>query len=352
MSYPGFPLQYRLASKWYFTVLIGAFAIVSCSHEANGPGMVKINGPTMGTAYTVKFSDLPSGVSAQDIQGGIERILKRINDRMSTYLEESELSRFNKRQTTEWMEVSRETVAVIREAMRTSRLTEGAFDVTVGPLVNLWGFGPTPGGETIPSDAEIREALRKVGYAKIHTRFSSPAIKKDRPDMQIDLSAIAKGYAVDQVAEYLDKSEVSNYLVEIGGELRAKGKNAKGVAWTVGIEKPLANQRVVHQVLHLKDRAMATSGDYRNYFKQNGRRFSHTIHPRTGRPIEHQLASVTVISSSSMVADALATGLNVMGPEVGYKLAEQERIAALFIIRERDSFFERATSEFAQVTAE
>ncbi len=174
---------------------------------------------------------------------------------------------------------------------------------------------------------------------------------------QIDLSAIAKGYAVDQVAEYLDKSEVSNYLVEIGGELRAKGKNAKGVAWTVGIEKPLANQRVVHQVLHLKDRAMATSGDYRNYFKQNGRRFSHTIHPRTGRPIEHQLASVTVISSSAPEdceyymcgppvmnaavqgvereqimfddADALATGLNVMGPEVGYKLAEQERIAAV-----------------------
>jgi len=349
MNYPVFPSPHRTVQTWHLTILIGALAIVSCSPETKTPTLVKLTGPTMGTAYSVKVRKLPAGLNQEDLQGGIEQVLKRINDRMSTYLEDSELSRFNKQQTTDWMEVSTETVAVIREAIRTSRLTEGAFDVTVGPLVNLWGFGPIPRGDTIPSDTEIREALQKVGYTKIHTRISPPAIKKDRPDIQIDLSAIAKGYAVDQVADYLDKSRVLDYLVEIGGELRAKGKNAKGTAWTVGIEKPVANERVIHQVLHLKDQAMATSGDYRNYFEKNGRRFSHTINPRTGRPIKHHLASVTVINPSSMRADAMATALMVLGPEVGYELAERQKLAALFILRDSDGFQERATPEFGQV---
>ena len=221
--------------------------------------------------------------------------------------------------------------------------------MTVGPLVNLWGFGPVPRGDTIPSDTEIREALQKVGYTKIHTQISPPAIKKDRPDIQIDLSAIAKGYAVDQVADYLDRSRVLDYLVEIGGELRAKGKNAEGTAWRVGIEKPVPNKRAVHQVLHLRDQAMATSGDYRNYFEKNGQRFSHTINPRTGRPITHNLASVTVINPSSMRADAMATALMVLGPEVGYELAERQKLAALFILRDSDGFQERATPKFGQV---
>ena len=346
------PSQQRAVQVWHITILIGALAILSCSQEEKDlGGVIKLTGPTMGTAYTVKLKDLPAGMSRESLQGGIEQILKRINNLMSTYLEDSELSRFNKMPTTDWVDVSTETISVISEALRVSRLTEGAFDVTVGLLVNLWGFGPVPRGDTIPSATEIREALQKVGYTKIHTRTSPPGIKKDRPDMQIDLSAIAKGYAVDRVAEYLVKSEVFDYLVEIGGELRAKGANAKGAAWTVGIEKPVSNQRLIQQVIHLKDQAMASSGDYRNYFEQNGRRFSHTIHPRTGRPIEHQLASVTVINPSSMVADALATGLNVMGPEAGYNLAEREKIAALFIIRERDSFRTKATPAFAQVTS-
>ena len=351
MNCPASPSQHLSGKAWHLTILIGALAIVSCSPETKNPTLVKFTGPTMGTAYSVKIRKLAARLTQEDLQGGIEQVLKRINDRMSTYLEDSELSRFNKQQTTDWMEVSPDTVAVISEAIRTSRLTEGAFDVTVGPLVDLWGFGRVPRGDTIPSDTEIREALQKVGYTKIHTRISPPAIKKDRPDIQIDLSAIAKGYAVDQVADYLDRSQVLDYLVEIGGELRAKGKNAQGTAWTVGIEKPVSNKRVIHQVLQLKDQAMATSGDYRNYFEENGRRFSHTIHPRTGRPIKNHLASVTVISSSSMHADAMATALNVMGPEVGYKLAEREKIAALFIIRGADGFQERATSEFAQVTS-
>ena len=349
MYCPSTPSRRRFAQVLCLTILFGALAIVSCSPETKNPTLVKFTGPTMGTAYSVKIRKLPAGLNQEDLQRGIEQVLKRINDRMSTYLEDSELSRFNKQQTTDWMEVSPDTVAVISEAIRTSRLTEGAFDVTVGPLVDLWGFGRVPRGDTIPSDTEIREALQKVGYTKIHTRISPPAIKKDRPDIQIDLSAIAKGYAVDQVADYLDRSRVLDYLVEIGGELRAKGKNAKGTAWTVGIEKPVANERVIHQVLHLKDQAMATSGDYRNYFEKNGRRFSHTIHPRTGRPIKHHLASVTVINPSSMRADAMATALMVLGPEVGYELAEREKIAALFIIREADGFQDRATSGFGQV---
>ncbi len=329
--------------RWRVAFLVGCLALTSCSQEVGNGTLVTFTGPTMGTEYTVKISDLPTGVSREGLQGDIERILKRIDGRMSTYKQDSELSRFNKQQSADWFEVSSETVLVIDEALRVSRLTDGAFDITVGPVVNLWGFGPVHREEAIPSDDAIRKALQRVGYAHIDTRKSPPAIRKDRADVEIDLSAIAKGYAVDQIGGHLESVGVSNYLVEIGGELRARGQKAPATPWKVGIEKPIPNGRAVQRVASLEDQAMATSGDYRNFFERNEQRFSHTINPRTGRPITHTLASVTVIDTTSMHADAMATALMVLGPEAGYELAKREKLAALFIIRNSDGFREKST---------
>ncbi len=332
----------------WLALAVGCIGLLSCGQEGSNARLVTLSGPTMGTAYTVKTTSLPTGVSPVTLKADIERILNRINDHMSTYIENSEVSRFNRQQTTEWVEVSSETVAVINEALRVSRLSNGAFDITVGPLVNLWGFGPAPRKETIPSDAQIRDTLLRVGYRHIHTRSAPAAVRKDRPDVQVDLSAIAKGYAVDQLADYLESVQIMDYLVEIGGELRGRGKNAEGTGWKVGIEKPVSNKRVIHRAIYLRDQAMATSGDYRNYFEINGRRFSHTIDPHTGKPTTHNLASVTVLSPSSMHADAIATAIMVLGPEAGYQLVERENITALLFVRDSDDFQEKVTADFGQ----
>lgn len=298
----------------------------------------------MGTHYTVKVSNVPPGFLPASIQREIEAILNRINGRMSTYQKDSELSTFNRAKTTDWIPVSSEIVFVVAAALQISRLTDGAFDITVGPIVNLWGFGPPIQEPDFPTDEMIQEALQTVGYQHIFIQDSPPSLRKDHPDVQIDLSAIAKGYAVDQVSEYLDSVELHDYLVEIGGELRGKGNNSQGETWKVAIEKPDPSQRAIHGVVQLQNRGMATSGDYRNFFEKNGQRYSHTINPRTGRPITHTLASVAVISDSTMQADALATGLMVLGPESGFQLAEKEKLSALFITKGPGGFHEKATS--------
>lgn len=325
-------------------VLCEMFVLMGCDQDARKSRSTKISGPTMGTSFSVKITDIPQEVSEQSLDSDIKHILSRINDRMSTYDEESEVSRFNKLQTLDWFQVSQETIFVVKEALRVSELTQGAFDVTVGPLVNLWGFGPPMRSTTLPSDDLIKQAQANIGYHLIHTREVPPAIRKERPPVQIDLSAIAKGYAVDQIAEFLESRSIGNYLVEIGGEIRAKGNNAEGIAWKVAIEKPIPEQRAVHRVLNLDNHAIATSGDYRNYLEKDGTHFSHTINPMTGKPITHNLASVTVLSKSSMRADALATALMVLGPEQGFQLAERENLAALFLMKESEGFIEKTTS--------
>lgn len=332
---------------WSFSyhLVVVCLVLASCSQEKGKTGLVEWTGSTMGTNYTVKGSNLPPEFTPVLIQRDIEAILDRINRKMSTYQEDSELSKFNRAKTTDWIPVSSESVFVIAAALQVSRLTDGAFDITVGPIVNLWGFGPTISEAVFPTDEMIQETLQTVGYQHIFIQDTPPALRKDLPDVQIDLSAIAKGYAVDQVAEYLESIELHDYLIEIGGELRGKGKNSQGETWKVAIEKPDPRQRAIHGVVQLQNKGMATSGDYRIFFERNGQRYSHTINPRTGRPITHELASVTVISHSTMLADALATGLMVLGPDSGFHLAEQEKLSALFITKGNGGFHEKVTSQ-------
>jgi len=308
--------------------------------------LVELSGATMGTFYSVKVVGMPAELKKKALLAQIEEKLNAINAQMSTYDRESELSRFNTSRSTDWVETSTELATVVREARHVSELTGGAFDVTVAPLVDLWGFGPDDRQDRVPSPGEIAAMAARIGYTHVKARGSPPAIRKDLPDLHIDLSAIAKGYAVDQITELLESRGIANYLVEIGGELRGRGHNDTGNRWRIGIEQPAFGSRDVHTVITINDVGVATSGDYRNYFEQDGVRYSHTINPRTGRPVTHTLASVTVIGYSTAEADALATGLMVLGPEEGFQLAEREGIAACFIVRTADGFSDRQTLAF------
>jgi thiamine biosynthesis lipoprotein len=238
----------------------------------------------------------------------------------------------------------------VSEAQRVAELTQGAFDVTALPLVELWGFGATEVADELPGEAAVAAARARVGYRGLQVTTAPPALRKADAGMAADLSAIAKGFAVDEVAALLDARGLSDYLVEIGGELKAAGHNARGEAWNIAVEQPTPGARRVQRAFPLVDLAVATSGDYRNFFERNGQRYAHTIDPRSGYPVQHQLASVTVLDPSAMSADALATGLLVLGERAGIEFALAHELAALFLIRDGDDFRERTTPRFDSLT--
>jgi thiamine biosynthesis lipoprotein len=320
-------------------------SLIAC--DGGGRRQTELSGATMGTTYSVKIPRLPKGVERQVLERDIAAILETVNAQMSTYRPDSELSRFNAGQSVSWAVVSPDTLAVVDEALRVSRLSGGAFDPTIGPLVDLWGFGPGSGPRAIPSRARIEAILPATGYRHVRTAASPPALGKDRRDIRVDLSGIAKGFGVDKVAEHLERVGVGYYLVEIGGELRGRGYNAQGSVWRVGIERPAA-LGTVQRVVRLGGQGLATSGDYRIFFERDGARYSHILDARDGRPVDHGLASVTVIAPTAMQADALSTALMVLGPEAGLELARREGVAAFFIARKGDGFVETASPEFAR----
>jgi len=325
--------------------LLFALLLAACGTKA--PSELVLTGNTMGTQYTVKLHD--QRVDAAALQSDVEETFTRINGMMSTYLPNSEISRFNRSTSTDWQAVSSSFCASVEQAQALSEYTLGAFDITVGPLVNLWGFGPGDMVDEPPSDNAIAALMGSIGYEKLHTNCSVPALKKDVPELMLDMSAFGKGLAVDQVATLLDGKGYSDYLVEVGGELRLRGHNIKGEYWTIGIEMPITSQRRPHTKVRVTDTALATSGDYRNFFVAGGQHYSHTIDTRTGKPVTHNLASVTVLDDHGYRADALATALLVMGPEEGMALAMRDDLAVLFLLRNESGIDELATPAFDQL---
>ena len=319
-----------------------------CNFASDQMPVLELTGSTMGTSYSVKLVAPPMETDGEALQAQIDSSLVRIEQRMSTYLTDSELSLFNRAETTEWVAVSAELCNVIDAALSVSDISN-AFDITVGPLVNLWGFGPTDALPEPPDNRIIEETLRRTGIDLLHTQCTTPAIRKDRADIYIDLSAYAKGYAVDQIVTLLTDQGLDNYLVEIGGELRLHGHNAGGKFWSVAIEKPADFESAVQTIVQLNDAAVATSGDYRNYFLFDGQRYSHTIDPNTGYPVTHNTAAVTVIGDTAAFADAIATALLVLGVDEGMALAEREGIAAYFMLRTDSGMEAYATLAFAEV---
>ncbi|NGZ01706.1 MAG: FAD:protein FMN transferase ApbE [Nitrospira sp. WS238] len=305
-----------------------------------------LSGRTMGTTYSVKYRQVPDTPSKETMQIEVDALLAEINRTMSTYDPESELSRFNRLRTTDWVSTSASLREVLNAAMEIGAQSEGAFDITVGPLVNLWGFGPEIHPDRIPIETDIIAARARSGLDKITLSATQSAIRKHRPDVFLDLSGIAKGYGVDRVAELMTAHGIEHYMVEIGGEIRVRGLKRHETPWRIAIEKPLSGERSVHTMLALSDIALATSGNYRNFFELDGRRYSHTIDPTTGRPVDHHLVSVTVLAETSMSADAWATAFQVLGPERGMAIAERLQLPVLFVIEHDGQFEERVCCGF------
>ena len=342
--------MFRSLSHLTLSVLLLALTI-GCQQDQTD-ATIRLSGQTMGTTWSVVMLPNSDGTDTESLDQLLQKRLVQINGLMSTYDPDSEVSRFNKQTGTDWFPISEETAQVIELSLEISRLTDGAFDISVGPLVELWGFGTKARGEQIPTDEQVGESLARVGYKNIHLRQEPAAIRKQIPELQIDLSAVAKGYAVDALAEILEQHGINNYLVEIGGELQISGHRNDGETWKIAIEKPLDEAREVSTVFPITDTALATSGNYRNFFQENGQRYAHTLDPVTGKPTRHKLASVTVLDQTSARADALATALMVLGEEKGRPFCEKNRIAAYLLIHDKTSIEVYASPAFQQFIEE
>lgn len=332
---------------WLKGCLVALLFVSACSSEPEEP--LRFAGGTMGTNYTVTVY-APENQRLL-LETGIQRTLSRVVNSMSVYEPRSDVTRVNQAAIDDWVEVSAEVAHVVALGIKVAELSDGMFEPTILPLVNIWGFGPQGRAEEVPSDEEIETALSRVGWRDIEVRDDQPAIRR-RADRELDLAGIAKGYGADAVAEYLLEQGYTQFLVELGGDMNIQGGKPDGTPWRIAIEKPDETQRGIYRILELEAAALVTSGDYRNYFEVDGVRYSHTIDPRTGRPVDHRLASVSVIAENSTLADAWATALMAMGTDAARALAEQEDLSVLLIERTDNGFEEYAFGEFIRLLAE
>ncbi|MBL4581322.1 MAG: FAD:protein FMN transferase [Gammaproteobacteria bacterium] len=334
----------KLSRRHSFVTIFLVLILVSVLYFTDGgEDIQKLSGRTMGTSYQVQIVDMPRELAAEELAADIDELLSQLDTGIfSTYASNSELSRFNRHGVNSPFAASAQMIEVLLLAQEISALSGGAFDVTVGPLVNLWGFGPNLAVfETVPTQLQIEAAQNLVGFQFLRISPANQEIRKTR-DVYVDLSAIAKGYAVDQLAEYLDQLGIANYFLEIGGELKIKGSKPGGAGWVPAIEAPVDTASQVYQIFYSRgdNIAVAGSGDYRNYFEEEGVRYSHEIDPRNGRPVIHNLAAAYVIDESTARADALATTYMILGPDAAEALASKQGQAVYFIYKSDESGFE------------
>lgn len=327
-----------------FLLMLNSLLLAGCSLSDRAEP-VQLSGQAFHSmAWSVKFAALPDGKDAATAQAELQQLLDAANAVLSTYQDDTELMRFNRSAAGEWVTVSPMLFNAVREAQAVSVATDGRYDVTVGPLVNLWGFGPDAVPVTTPDAAAIAAARARVGYQKVTMDASRRALRHEA-GVQLDLSSVGEGVAVDALVARLAAWGVRDYLVSVAGCSRAQGKRPDGRDWVLAIEKPDGSGGV-QQLLKLGSRSLSTSGSYRNYHEIEGVRYSHTIDPATGQPIRHKGVSVSVISSEATRADAWATALNVLGPDAGHALAEARRIPAYFIFHTDKGPAVRYTSAF------
>jgi thiamine biosynthesis lipoprotein len=336
----------------------GTLALAGCTdtrsastRAALGVGQ-RFSGQTMGSGYTVRLAGPSLARSRlENLQADVQGALDAVDRRMSLYRADSELMHLNRHPANEPLLLSAELMTVLQAGQRVASLTDGAFDLTVAPLVLAWGFGPET-RHGLPDAETLRQRRAVTGHRRLRLAAAEGLATKLQPGLQADLGGIAKGYGVDRAAQVLEARGIEHYMVEVGGEVRTAGHNAQGRPWQIGIEEPDAVPQRARLIVPLSGLAMATSGDYRNYFEEGHRRYSHAIDPQRGEPIAHGLTSVTVVASECMQADALATALIVLGPERGLALARQQHIAAHFIVRGADGrLVDHATDAFAALRA-
>jgi thiamine biosynthesis lipoprotein len=327
------------------SALFSAFFVATGCSE--GVQTLRLSGQTMGTSYHLTIVGAGQKFNETEILTATERVLEDVNQKMSSYRSDSELASINQSKQEGWQKVSAELLYVLELSQLVAEQSRGAFDITIAPLVNLWGFGPLRRRDQLPEKKEIEEALASVGWQTIELDGKLLQMRRKK-NITIDLSAIAKGYGVDRIAKQLQAMGYSNFLVEVGGEVKVAGHSARGKPWRLAIEKPNLLGGEVYQAIALNDGAIATSGGYRNYFEIDDTRYSHTIDPRTGFPITHDLVSVTVIMDDAGLADAWATALTVLGPVRGLVLAEEKALAAFFISGSDNYFSSAHTAAFSR----
>jgi thiamine biosynthesis lipoprotein len=316
---------------------------VALSGCGNGDSMESFGGPTMGSTYSIKYVRNEELPAPQAVQVEVEKILADVDRQMSTYRSDSDIERFNDLPANRCQTMPVPILELVRVGEQLSLQSEGSYDLTVEPLMNLWGFGPQAREEKVPSTEALTHAMQRVGHT--HLRIDGDQLCKDTA-VEVDFNSIAAGYTVDTIAAKLESMGIHNYLAEVTGELKAAGKKLDGSPWKIALEEPRANQQVAERIINVDGYGVSTSGDYRNYFEQDGHRYSHTFDARTGAPITHNLASVTVINPSTLMADGLSTLLLILGPERGWDYAQKHNIGAFFVIRADTGFVTRANQAF------
>ena len=325
--------------KFLSLVLI---CILSSYHIYAQKDVVLIDGKTMATKYLIKIADNISAKKQDEISYKIQALLADFNMKVSGYINDSEINKLNKLQNDDWIHLSKELFVVLNCAKKISVLSQGSFDITAGRLVNLWGFGTEKKDYKIPSFDLIQAVLKNTGHNYYDLNEDIKAIKKKNFNIVFDLSAIAKGYGVDLIAKLLDKENVENYLIEIGGEIKVAGFKVprEKIKWQVAIEMPGSLLKKINKKVKISDISVATSGDYRNFFIDKNKRYSHNIDPLTGYPVDHSLTSVTVFDGSCMRADAMATAIMVMGPKKGLEWSNKNDIKSYLLIKNSTGILE------------
>ncbi|HEV8331189.1 MAG TPA: FAD:protein FMN transferase [Steroidobacteraceae bacterium] len=323
-------------------------ALLAAAACARSPPELVLSGPTMGTTYTVKVAAAPPSVDPAIVRVAIDDVLEHADRSMSGYRADSEVARFNASASTQWYDVSPELAAVVQASLDISTASDGVFDITVAPLVAAWGFGPAGAPKVLPGDEQIAQIEPSVGYRKLHVRLDRPALRKDVAGLSIDLNGIAPGFAVDRLADRLQALQIENFMIDIGGEIRAQGHNARGEPWHIAVEQPVDTERTPYASVWLDGAAVSTSGEYRDYYDRDGHSYSHTIDPRTGHTLDRAPGSVVVVAPLAAQADGWATALNVLGPRDGIALATRLHLPVLFIERDGSEWRSQATPEFAQ----
>jgi len=345
----------RISTKNISSIIF--ILLLWCLSCSNQPSQIELSGFTMGTTYNIKIiPEKDSILSTKLIKQNIDSVLISVNYQMSTYLFDSEITQFNNHESTTSFTVSNDFSLVVERALHWSKLTDGAFDITIVPLLYLWGFGPGQAselGDIFPEENAVQKRRTHVGYEKLTT--NKYYLQKKDPFIKIDLNAIAKGFGVDAVYSFLESIGMNNIMVEIGGEVRTKGENRKNEPWMIAVETPdleSAGSKTISWALPLESKAMATSGDYRNYYEIDGIRYSHEIDPRTGYPAQTGVASATVVATNCMDADALATALIIMGAESGLQFIEKlDGVEAFLILREGNDNYRTIKSGGMKISA-
>ena len=330
----------------YTILLLIALFNLSCSSEKYYNAEIK--GNTMGTFYFIEVIDVPVEIKIKKIELEIKNSLIKVNKILSNWDEESEISIINKIDKTKAIKISDELNEVFRTANEINIRSNGFFDLTLDPIIELWGFGyKGKQMEIIPTDKQIKKALSLIGQKSfLKNDFANNELTKKIKNLKINLSSIGKGYGIDLIGRKLDQLGIKNYIINIGGDILTKGYNSKKENWVIGIENPNLKEKLIKEIVNITNKGLATSGDYKNFFTKNGNRYSHIINPKTGKPITHSTKSVTVIHENSTKADGWATAFLVLGSSEGLKIAEKEKIAVLFIDKINNKLIKFKSSTF------